>query len=209
MGEGQPGRAVYPRPRGGTEAAKKMTPQGAGLSPPTRGNPSLMRLAPSPAGSIPAHAGEPGSSRRDTRAGAVYPRPRGGTNMPRYLCGITAGLSPPTRGNPAALELRPRPQRSIPAHAGEPAQAGRAPCRKRVYPRPRGGTEVAYAREIRREGLSPPTRGNHCVLSSLYEYVGSIPAHAGEPVLIPTVTRKPGVYPRPRGGTADGVGGGV
>ena len=73
-------------------------------------------------------------------------------------------------------------ERSIPAHAGEPAGTAKPPGRSSVYPRPRGGTLVAVHRERRA--------------------VRSIPAHAGEP--IGQGKRKQGnpVYPRPRGGTS-------
>ena len=53
------GGEVYPRPRGGTLAVRRLRVLGGGLSPPTRGNrgcpPRLRRTMRS----IPAHAGEP------------------------------------------------------------------------------------------------------------------------------------------------------
>ena len=70
------------------------------------------------------------------------------------------GLSPPTRGNLTDGNLRLIANGSIPAHAGEPSRARRARSRRRVYPRPRGGTVTGNAADTGLIGLSPPTRGN-------------------------------------------------
>ena len=77
-----------------------------------------------------------------------------------------------------------------------------------VYPRPRGGTRDSWADPPVRRGLSPPTRGNHFSPTHPELRRGSIPAHAGEPHPShppPTLYK---VYPRPRGGTPHGGGGG-
>ena len=99
--------------------------------------------------------------------------------------------------------------RSIPAHAGEPphSTAGRSkiPLMISVYPRPRGGartskpstflpglsppTRGSHARDIGHEtpgGLSPPTRGSRAPTSFAVSYFTerSIPAHAGEPLVV-------------------------
>ena len=50
-------------------------------------------------------------------------------------------------------------------------------------------------------GLSPPTRGNRLKPRAVGARLGSIPAHAGEPLRLPNNQRGRGVYPRPRGGT--------
>ena len=52
------------------------------------------------------------------------------------------------------------------------------------------------------EGLSPPTRGNRPAFVSVRIASGSIPAHAGEPVLERSPVKPCAVYPRPRGGTS-------
>ncbi len=111
--------------------------------------------------SIPAHAGEPTSRPKKPSRSGVYPRPRGGAW--RHLCeaAVSGGLSPPTRGShnpPVSSWIR---LRSIPAHAGEPSRSASSlpPCS--VYPRPRGGAQIADVARILKER--------------------SIPAHAGEP----------------------------
>ena len=92
------------------------------------------------------------------------------------------GLSPHIRGNPALALAQGRARGSIPAHTGEPDK-----CRKKmgsggVYPRTYGGT-VSQS-PIRRTiaGLSPHIRGNHDHFQVLDYFIGSIPAHTGEPL---------------------------
>ena len=176
-----PPSGVYPRPRGGTAGADSQPPYRDGLSPPTRGNPPSPTANEGLPRSIPAHAGEPNYRGYTLLAGAVYPRPRGGTDMALTLSDAPMGLSPPTRGNPSARHPPNRPRGSIPAHAGEPRGERLGWAAKRVYPRPRGGTAHPQRRRRRLQGLSPPTRGNQPRFGYGLEGGGSIPAHAGEP----------------------------
>ena len=172
---------VYPRPRGGTRTASGDFSAIFGLSPPTRGNLACERPDVIMNRSIPAHAGEPARRRPLIAAVRVYPRPRGGTGTRRRRGRRPAGLSPPTRGNPAGGVAVRRYGGSIPAHAGEPALS---PCRtsdEQVYPRPRGGTQRPRLAAPHRPGLSPPTRGNRRHAEGGRGRRGSIPAHAGEP----------------------------
>ena len=151
---------VYPRPRGGTDYSCDRKQGGAGLSPPTRGNPLSNAFRRNPKGlspptrgnpparglygglprSIPAHAGEPGLDQPPEPARRVYPRPRGGTRLGRRARTTAQGLSPPTRGNHSNTLNRDTRTRSIPAHAGEPSLRTGAGRERAVYPRPRGGT---------------------------------------------------------------------
>ena len=172
---------VYPRPRGGTVSVRGDTPGQRGLSPPTRGNLSEEDGARAARRSIPAHAGEPAAGRDVIIFGEVYPRPRGGTSGRPTAIWCRGGLSPPTRGNRAVGAAAPTSRRSIPAHAGEPASETRHPCKRRVYPRPRGGTAARAAWMRCQPGLSPPTRGNQADSPPAPMAKGSIPAHAGEP----------------------------
>ena len=71
----------------------------------------------------------------------------------------------------------------------------------RVYPRTRGGTTAPGSAVLEGDGLSPHTRGNHAVHGELGAAMGSIPAHAGEPLRGTWSGPKPRVYPRTRGGT--------
>ena len=139
-GGGRSGGAVYPRPRGGTSPRPPPRPPAAGLSPPTRGNPVHHRAVQRHRGSIPAHAGEPDSAACPRTPRRVYPRPRGGTPILAATGATWGGLSPPTRGNRLPPRVSADDTGSIPAHAGEPAQAGFRQAHIQVYPRPRGGT---------------------------------------------------------------------
>ena len=49
-------------------------------------------------------------------------------------------------------------------------------------------------------GLSPPTRGSHGGYRAGVFARGSIPAHAGEPIVVDEIRPLVRVYPRPRGG---------
>ena len=111
------------------------------------------------------------------------------------------GLSPPTRGNLYYAQFCQDLPGSIPAHAGEPLRHQLANLRKRVYPRPRGGTIAKKTEIANRDGLSPPTRGNPEGRPDGAGRGRSIPAHAGEPLDVVAIRSESEVYPRPRGGT--------
>ena len=176
-------KAVYPRPRGGTADESSTPCRMSGLSPPTRGNQVMLIGLPRFGGSIPAHAGEPTLPSVGWRASRVYPRPRGGTTVAETALMRVEGLSPPTRGNPRLVQSLHDGERSIPAHAGEPYPRASDLWRVSVYPRPRGGTARSPAPTRKGRGLSPPTRGNlHCAVCAINR-LGSIPAHAGEPMV--------------------------
>ena len=137
-------------------------------------------------------------------AKTVYPRPRGGTGRGTATSSALPGLSPPTRGNRIRERNAQRNLGSIPAHAGEPVSMPPVSSAIEVYPRPRGGTSTLLMMVERGGGLSPPTRGNPLAVALAVSALGSIPAHAGEPVGL-AVDRLGGqVYPRPRGGTYAG-----
>ena len=194
-------RAVYPRPRGGTGSARSRRSRRRGLSPPTRGN-HPPRQSPMPAqGSIPAHAGEPTRATPSAVSAAVYPRPRGGTPRASGREVYADGLSPPTRGNHEREQTPRQPNRSIPAHAGEPMSWSSRIIWCAVYPRPRGGTVSWDTSFWSATGLSPPTRGNPLNGGLAFGAYRSIPAHAGEPQRAGGLVRRRSVYPRPRGGT--------
>ena len=131
----------------------------------------------------------------------VYPRPRGGTRPSGRIGRRPRGLSPPTRGNRRRANGVRAGGGSIPAHAGEPLRQPPLPPFNPVYPRPRGGTPIVGMRPRMVVGLSPPTRGNLEIMDAPPSLRGSIPAHAGEPVVRHVCLLSRGVYPRPRGGT--------
>ena len=73
---------------------------------------------------------------------------------------------------------------SIPAHAGEPRSSTAPRGRAWVYPRPRGGADLVAVAGLLQGGLSPPTRGSQRLERAVRAVRGSIPAHAGEPLVL-------------------------
>ena len=150
--------------------------------------------------SIPAHAGEPRGCNAPQPLAPVYPRPRGGAISFLVRRHPSSGLSPPTRGSHVVLRGVLQLSRSIPAHAGEPADTARRLPGSRVYPRPRGGAAPTVSIDSVADGLSPPTRGSLAGFAPFDGPLRSIPAHAGEPPKSCPVATNDKVYPRPRGG---------
>ena len=175
--------SVYPRACGGTAALKGTTMAVVGLSPRMRGNPMRDRDRAVRGGSIPAHAGEPRTENRCWQQTGVYPRACGGTIAAQSQSPQVPGLSPRMRGNLSRdLGLADRIG-SIPAHAGEPARQSVPSSLLGVYPRACGGTRATRNSGVSSSGLSPRMRGNHVTDSPLVADDGSIPAHAGEPLV--------------------------
>ena len=70
-----------------------------------------------------------------------------------------------------------------------------------VYPRVGGGTSDSIRENIRLRGLSPRGRGNPSWTIPSTVRTGSIPAWAGEPLILYVVASTGSVYPRVGGGT--------
>ena len=111
------------------------------------------------------------------------------------------GLSPRMRGNPRRRVHQVPPLGSIPAHAGEPRWRVCDGVCHGVYPRACGGTSGWDRSWEPFTGLSPRMRGNHACGLQCPRYMGSIPAHAGEPLTWTPTSSAKGVYPRACGGT--------
>ena len=153
-------------------------------------------------GSIPACAGEPCRTLPGLKATEVYPRVCGGTRSRSGRGVPSLGLSPRVRGNPDINANPPMPNRSIPACAGEPVNAGAGGVSGRVYPRVCGGTMGTATGGRPWDGLSPRVRGNRNRPSLSGPRAGSIPACAGEPRRGCRSGWRTGVYPRVCGGTS-------
>ena len=97
---------------------------------------------------------------RFSRSPGAYPRGRGGTLTRDPTTGEVEGLSPRTRGNHHDTGETTARHGPIPADAGEPSDQPPRQQLDRAYPRGRGGTLAADARQIAGTGLSPRTRGN-------------------------------------------------
>jgi len=134
-------------------------------------------------GSIPAHAGQPTSMAWPPAPHRVYPRSRRATKIYTSIEIEPKGLSPLTRGNRSRMADPGRPIRSIPAHAGQPLPGAAHGLGRGVYPRSRGATAAGNSRRPLGLGLSPLTRGNRKFRQLARHLHGSIPAHAGQPLL--------------------------
>ena len=193
---------VYPRACGGTLVGVLRGGGVGGLSPRMRGNRGRWRGRGLSGGSIPAHAGEPPTPFRSATKTRVYPRACGGTGPQLAKPVAIEGLSPRMRGNLVESVAAARDVGSIPAHAGEPTTTTGMRTNVRVYPRACGGTHDLARDLLTFQGLSPRMRGNPEKGLERARAIGSIPAHAGEPVQAFPGYREPGVYPRACGGTA-------
>ena len=151
--------------------------------------------------SIPARAGEPPSAADLKTRSKVYPRACGGTHGGCADVVNVGGLSPRVRGNRHIARRAQRLHGSIPARAGEPGCAAPATCTRGVYPRACGGTFSAVVTTATMAGLSPRVRGNLIADVDDGAQCGSIPARAGEPVVLKSFNRALKVYPRACGGT--------
>ena len=192
---------VYPRVCGGTDPFAAAAIRAEGLSPRVRGNLPDGSVAEPLPWSIPACAGEPSNCRMLARASTVYPRVCGGTGLTIAMRESWCGLSPRVRGNPLRANWQRRPNRSIPACAGEPLAPCCGRCWTTVYPRVCGGTAPVYPAFAEVRGLSPRVRGNLWATARFLPAARSIPACAGEPPEVATMPAKPRVYPRVCGGT--------
>ena len=151
--------------------------------------------------SIPACAGEPNRNDLIEKYAEVYPRVCGGTGPRQSTPAPVNGLSPRVRGNLSQSNRFDCRCGSIPACAGEPIRRLRLPCPPSVYPRVCGGTMIASRGSAAHSGLSPRVRGNRATFRPILQIVGSIPACAGEPIIVWSTAGVIGVYPRVCGGT--------
>ena len=167
-----------------------------------RGNLDSASVSSGQSRSIPAYAGEPAAPPANGADIRVYPRVCGGTRQCISSISLLSGLSPRMRGNlfpPRKPRLR---QGSIPAYAGEPCRGQDGHCDCGVYPRVCGGTARWYCPHQSCAGLSPRMRGNRQGASKKPHSRGSIPAYAGEPIIVDRPQQAYKVYPRVCGGTS-------
>ena len=193
---------VYPRTHGEAGDCHYCGHHFPGLSPHTRGSPSLPLEAWSEYGSIPAHTGKPSPRPRRPAPARVYPRTHGEARDGVLREVVDSGLSPHTRGSLPDAFPEPDRQGSIPAHTGKPGTPAIASSLSRVYPRTHGEAAIAGAPRRETLGLSPHTRGSHSHHASASSIVGSIPAHTGKPSRRRATRPRRAVYPRTHGEAA-------
>ena len=190
---------VHPRSRG---AAAKWSIDIAGLqgpSPLTRGSPDQAQDALLRSGSIPAHAGQPLTLTQCWSKPWVHPRSRGAAPAPQRRQASHLGPSPLTRGSRRVDRRRDSREGSIPAHAGQPLACRRISPALRVHPRSRGAASSIGCTSALAMGPSPLTRGSPLPKMPETWPVGSIPAHAGQPIFAAPLEHRQWVHPRSRG----------
>ncbi len=150
---------VYPRIRGehGDMLANSAPP--TGLSPHTRGTPSLCGTGSRNVRFIPAYAGNTKTSVSPSSRLTVYPRIRGEHLPSRGGWPLCSGLSPHTRGTLLLYDRNASHRRFIPAYAGNTQRARNQICLSPVYPRIRGEHVRPSLTALSAAGLSPHTRG--------------------------------------------------
>ena len=155
------------------------------------------------AGSIPARAGETIVLPRWRVAAAVHPRACGG-NCPfsRHLNG-DSGPSPRVRGKPRGLHSDDPLGGSIPARAGETEALAALADGEEVHPRACGGNRDAGISAVFPNGPSPRVRGKRRFGNSSRGCAGSIPARAGETIVLPRWRVAAAVHPRACGGNPE------
>ncbi len=192
-------RPVYPRSRGEHNGKPQLYCRLRGLSPLTRGTLPPLPLERQDIRFIPAHAGNTSHASALRRGLTVYPRSRGEHHLPFVMLSGTSGLSPLTRGTPAARRRVVWGLRFIPAHAGNTTTTRRMASFIAVYPRSRGEHPIIPWVGGKRRGLSPLTRGTLADKRGFRGILRFIPAHAGNTTWRRRHYAMQAVYPRSRG----------
>ena len=197
LGQGDAG--VHPRSRGAALAQTDRDSVLQGPSPLTRGSQTIDPLGHMEYGSIPAHAGQPASMSGWKQRTWVHPRSRGAASPAPAASTIFMGPSPLTRGSPSRRQMRLNFYGSIPAHAGQPIPGCPTSADPWVHPRSRGAAGIdGHAHHVAK-GPSPLTRGSLAMTKAPQAEIGSIPAHAGQPLRYRPRGPWRWVHPRSRG----------
>ena len=178
---------VHPRSRGAAEKVPKSCAVVVGPSPLTRGSHDVAGPAYGLQGSIPAHAGQPHRLPWRALMPGVHPRSRGAAEVTSPPAPVRGGPSPLTRGSPGAPWSYTMPTR--------------------VHPRSRGAADSASCCGRITLGPSPLTRGSPKRGRGDSMSFGSIPAHAGQPLLAELLDAGVWVHPRSRGAATHNGGG--
>jgi hypothetical protein len=124
-----------------------------------------------------------------------------GNLLKESLVQLYRDLSPHVRGNRPDLVSEAAADGPIPACAGQPIARTVSFRASWVYPRVRGATDVKLDRAIKESGLSPRAQGNLKHARHCRNFLGPIPACAGQPARTIRPCPCAGAYPRVRGAT--------
>ena len=190
---------VHPRSRGEHSVHGGPVEYDDGSSPLARGTPPRAPRRRCGDRFIPARAGNTTGRTRGRTASSVHPRSRGEHARAWSRTSRRRGSSPLARGTRGRGLLRHRPDRFIPARAGNTAAGPPRSRRWPVHPRSRGEHPTPRARPSAGGGSSPLARGTRAGGEIHHPAGRFIPARAGN-----TSTRSPSwpataVHPRSRG----------
>ena len=193
------GRPVHPRIRGERISSSESFSRMAGSSPHTRG--TLVDLGDICLGDrfIPAYAGNAALILTGVAVIAVHPRIRGERGISCSPSFGGSGSSPHTRGTRALACAGGHRQRFIPAYAGNAGPMATTDRPVAVHPRIRGERVLMAARDVRKNGSSPHTRGTPDSRCPGRRSRRFIPAYAGNACGNHTGERPGAVHPRIRG----------
>ncbi len=194
------GDGVDPRGCGGDATSNALMSHGPGRSPRVRGRQRRHRQASHAGGSIPAGAGETTQAKNMTSKDRVDPRGCGGDFDLFARDESAKGRSPRVRGRPVHRIESNRALGSIPAGAGETLPHPTCDPWPGVDPRGCGGDSPAPQYAVTLPGRSPRVRGRPGGGRSPLAAPGSIPAGAGETVVVAEGDVRVGVDPRGCGG---------
>ena len=190
---------VHPRGRGEHRTGTLGDPWLDGSSPRARGTPSAILAIARIGRFIPAGAGN--TVLRSTRCAAhpVHPRGRGEHWPPTVLSTTMNGSSPRARGTRNHPIRCGRPNRFIPAGAGNTARLRDLRDRAAVHPRGRGEHSSARSLEVFFSGSSPRARGTPNPCAGAGHSRRFIPAGAGNTRGSTVFLKSTAVHPRGRG----------
>ena len=150
-----------------------------GSSPRARGTPIPYIRLLAATGIIPACAGNTPRDCRPNRPPWDHPRVRGEHNWPLQLRYAPKGSSPRARGTLDSVEFVARRDRIIPACAGNTPAEFVPPDVAWDHPRVRGEHMANVNNLFRNSGSSPRARGTLRPMRRAWQWVGIIPACAG------------------------------
>ena len=189
-------RSVHPRACGEHPRRPGPWTPVCGPSPRLRGTLDTLGLKLLEHRSIPAPAGNTTEKGTSRELSTVHPRACGEHLFHRRRQTYAPGPSPRLRGTPVDVAVEVSGTRSIPAPAGNTSHL-RIPRRKGpVHPRACGEHAVATRRYSSQTGPSPRLRGTQARHTRWAGICRSIPAPAGNTVVIIKTRIAPSVHPR-------------
>ena len=167
-----------------------------GSSPRMRGTRGRELHARSPVRFIPAYAGNTRKALPELRVRSVHPRVCGEHPKHKQIYCEPFGSSPRMRGTRGRAAMSPRPNRFIPAYAGNTQWTGQAALPRSVHPRVCGEHKPSPDWWRRNGGSSPRMRGTQANCRHRHPRLRFIPAYAGNTAPLPIFRRMSTVHPR-------------